>query len=155
MHPMYDLAKMVCSLILILLFLKLVVDMTTTYIEYLAMGNSRIVQEYLSGFLSMSNFAPQNFYVINAFPEITHKLKVTKTPPLINITSGGVVKAPKIKFREYEPLGYTLSDKIVISGDCIDRWCEFSSNELNALKLIKSDDNVNVVLNFKQRDEKK
>lgn len=137
MHPIYNLAKMVCSLILIIMMFRLVIDLGETYVEYFARANSRVIQEFVSGFISISNFAPSQFFVNNTFPEVSHLLQVLENPPLVNISSGRTAKQPKIIFKEYPPLGYVKTDENKISGNCFNKWCEFSGDKLNVITVIK------------------
>lgn len=149
MHPMYDLAKMICSLILIIMMFRLTLDLGESYVQYFIRGNSRIVQEFVSGFISMSNYAPSQFYVNNTFPEVSHLMQVLENPPLVNISSGKVARRPLIKFREYPPLSYTKTEKIKIQGNCTQKFCEFSGEKLNSIILSKNEDILEI--NVKQK----
>ncbi|MBU5678675.1 MAG: hypothetical protein KQA36_02160 [Candidatus Aenigmarchaeota archaeon] len=148
MHPIYNLAKMVCSLILIIMMFRLVMDLGETYVEYFSRANSRVIQEFVSGFISISNFAPSKFYVNNTFPEVSHILKILEDPPLVNISSGKTSKQPKIIFKEYQPLGYTKLDGIKLGGKCIKNWCEFSGEKLNTITIIKEKGDVEISHNI-------
>jgi len=144
MHPMYDLAKMICSLILIISIFRLVIELGYVYLEYFARGNVRVMQEFISGFISISNFAPSESYFEGNFPEVSHEIKIVKNPPLINISPGGASQMPRIKFREYPEISYTLLNKISLKGDCVERWCALSGKNINKIIIEKSENNIKI-----------
>jgi len=144
MHPMYDLAKMICSLILIISIFRLVIELGYAYIEYFARGNIRIIQEFIAGFISISNFAPSNSYFEANFPEVSHEIKIVKDPPIINMSSGGTSRMPKIKFREYPEVSYTYETNINLEGDCIEKWCALSGENINKIIIEKSKNTIKI-----------
>lgn len=124
---------------------RLAMELGETYVEYFARANSRVIQEFVSGFISISNFAPSQFFVNNTFPEVSHLLQVLERPPLVNISSGRTAKQPKIIFKEYPPLGYVKINETKISGNCYNKWCEFSGDKLNAITLIKESGEIKLL----------
>jgi len=146
-HPIYDLVKMVAELILVLLILWVIVEAGKTWMEYLALADSRIVQEHVSGFLSISNFAPKHFYTNISFPKVGHKMLITKNPPLVKIEVGGFLELPTVKFKQKTPVGYVLSNSINLFGDCVEAECKFSVDEYNIFEIEKTDIDVEIKLN--------
>ena len=144
MHPIYNLAKMICSLILIIMMLRLAIDLGESYVEYFSRANSRMIQEYVSGFISISNFAPSQFNVNNTFPEVSHVLQILENPPVINISSGKTAKVPRIVFRPYPPLGYIKTSTTKLEGDCINKRCEFSGENLNNIVISKDTEELKI-----------
>ncbi len=144
MHPMYDLAKMICSLILIISIFRLVIELGYVYIEYFARGNVRVMQEFISGFISISNVAPSESYFEGIFPEVSHEIKIVKEPPLINISPGGVSQMPRIKFREYPEISYTIAKSLNIEGDCVEKWCVLSGENINKIIIEKSENIIKI-----------
>ncbi len=128
MSEIYDLVIFAGDIIILVLFFYLVTQTGLMLMEYFAYADARIMQEYMSGMLSMSNFAP-DFYALEFFPKVTHNMKVFEENPVINIIVGKLTKRANLMFEQKSPLPYVyLKD---ITGDCVNDYCMFSETHIN------------------------
>lgn len=160
MPEIYDIVMMVGDLVVILVFLWFISEIALFFMDEFSGASSRIIQEYVSGYASMSNFAPTVFYARSEFPAVNHMMKISEIPPFISIKSGSKSSASSnpvagkeinvnilITFVQKPPLSYFLSDNILLRGDCIDSFCSFSGENKNKISLVKETDAVSVLLN--------
>ncbi len=159
MTEIYDIIMMVGDLVLILMLLWFIAEIGQFYLENFWGASSRIIQEYVSGYLSMSNFAPPAFSSESAFPAVNHMMRISEDLPFVLIKTGtrGAVSNPlageqfaqniMITFAQKPPLSYFLSNIISLSGDCIDNFCAFSGEKQNKIKIKKDYSSVQFLLN--------
>lgn len=166
MGPTYDLVMMIGDLALILLFFWLLANLGMTILNQIYTADARMIQEYSSGYLSMSNFAPENFASNQTFPRVSHLFAASIEPPLIDVKVGvyetatisrDILGQPMddsifVKFIPKTPLPFTISGT-TFAGSCINvigaGGCAFSSKNYNALEIIKEGKNVALNLLFK------
>lgn len=159
MTEIYDIIMMVGDLVLILMLLWFIAEIGQFYLENFWGASSRIIQEYVSGYLSMSNFAPPAFSSESAFPAVNHMMRISENLPFVFIKVGtrGTVSNPLageqftqniiVTFAQKPPLSYFLSDSIMLLGDCLGGFCAFSDESLNKIKITKNAAAVTVLLN--------
>ncbi len=158
MGPEYDVVMMVGDLALIFLFFWLLVNIGFAVLDQLYTAEARLMQEQISGFLSMNNFAPETFDSSHVFPKVSHILKIIEQPQLVAIKVGSSTTASvpvgenlfenmlRVTFTPRAPLGYTLSDMIKLGGSCVSGGCQLSSKEYNTLQIKKIGDDASVNL---------
>lgn len=160
MTEIYDIVMMVGDLVLILAFLWFISEAALFFMEEFYGASSRIIQEFVSGYASMSSFAPQSFFAREEFPAVNHMMKLSETPPFVflrtgtksatspNMISGGQSNINiLLTFAQKPPFSYFLSDSIILTGDCIDNYCVFSGENRNNITILKKTDVVSVLLN--------
>jgi len=161
MTEIYDMVLMVGDLVLILVFFWFIAEAGLFFLEEFSGASSRIIQEYVSGYASMSNFAPAVFLATSEFPAVNHMLEILKSPPLVFLkvgTRGSPQTNPMVgeqlspdtimlNFVQKPPLSYFLSNAILLSGDCIDNFCAFSGENKNTVRLRKESSSVQFLLN--------
>lgn len=167
MGPEYDLIIMLGDLILILLFFYLLAEMGLSMLEQLYTADARIIQEYVSGYLSMENFAPDSFIVNQTFPRVSHSLNVAPEPPLIEVNVGSkastsrnfldqtieTLKETNLIFVKKSPLPYTLVGTAALGGSCAGAvgsgGCVFSTKAYNSIEIAKKSAEISINLLFK------
>lgn len=154
METAYDIAVMLGDLVLVFLFFWFLINLGFTILEQLYTADARLIQEYASGYLSMSNFAPESFSSNQTFPRVSHILSISSEPPIIRIKVGsGTTAASQVGENLFEktinvaftprvPLGYLLSG-VNIVGSCVSAGCIFSNEKYNVLEIIKNNNIVN------------
>lgn len=167
MGPEYDLIVMLGDLILILLFFYLLAEMGLSMLEQLYTADARIIQEYASGYLSMSNFAPDSFIANQTFPKVSHSLSAMSAPPLVMVNVGSkasvgrnfldqtyeTLKDTNLVFVQKPPLPFTLAGEARVGGSCAGAagfaGCIFSTSSYNAIEIAKKSAEITVNLLFK------
>ncbi len=160
MTEMYDMILMVGDLILILIFFWFIAEVGLFFLDEFSGASSRIIQEFVSGYASMSNFAPDAFFAEERFPAVNHLMKISEIPPFVSIKTGtrgtsslnimtGEKTGPNIMitFVQKPPLSYFFSDSIDLSGDCVNIFCTFSGETQNKIKIRKNANLVSFLLN--------
>jgi len=161
MTEIYDMVLMVGDLVLILVFFWFIAEAGLFFLDEFSGASSRIIQEYVSGYASMSNFAPASFSAESDFPAVNHMMEILKVPPFIflkvgtrgtpssNPMTGGQTppEAVMINFVQKTPLSYFLSNAILLSGDCVGNFCAFSGENKNTIRLKKESGSVQFLLN--------
>ncbi len=154
METAYDIVMMLGDLVLIFLFFWFLINLGFTILEQLYTADARLIQEYTSGYLSMSNFAPEVFNSNQTFPRVSHILNVLAEPQFVSIkvgsgtTAGSQIgenlfeRAINVVFTPRIPLGYLLSS-VNLGGSCVSGGCVFSTEKYNVLGINKDDNNVN------------
>jgi len=159
MTEMYDMVMMVGNLVLVLVIFWFLINAASLFLDEFSNSSVRLLQEFVSGYISMSNFAPMNFSVEEKFPAVSHMMKVYKSPQLISVKVGSRGTASinpmtgekktnvMVSFAKKSPLAYFLSDGIVLNGNCIDNYCAFSGENPNKIKINKRASSVSFMLN--------
>lgn len=158
MTEMYDMILMVGDLILILVFFWFIAEVGLFFLDEFSGASSRIIQEFVSGYASMSNFAPDAFFAEGRFPAVNHLMKLSEIPPFVSIKTGtrgtsslnlmtGEQTNIMITFAPKPPLSYFISNNIVLAGDCMDIFCAFSGENQNTIRIKKDSGSVSLLLN--------
>lgn len=161
MTEIYDMVLMVGDLVLILVFFWFIAEAGLFFLNEFSGASSRIIQEYVSGYVSMSNFAPAYFSAESDFPAVNHMMEILKSPQFVFLKVGtmgtpssnpltGEQTQPNtimINFVQRTPLQYFLSNAVILSGDCIDIFCTFSDKNKNTIRLKKDSSSVQFLLN--------
>lgn len=116
--------------------------------KYLAPADPEIIQEHVSSFLSMSGFAPKYFLVVETFPQVGHKLIVETDTQTVKVKGGKFLWLERIRFKEHVPLKFSKWENMEVRGNCVNTYCNFSSYELNMLKIFKNGSLVEVNLSY-------
>lgn len=161
MTEIYDMVLMVGDLVLILVFFWFIAEAGLFFLDEFSGASSRIIQEYVSGYVSMSNFAPPSFFAESDFPAVNHMMEILNGPPFVFLKVG-IMGTPSsnpmtgeqlqpgaimINFVQKPPLSYFLSNAILLSGDCVGNFCAFSGENKNTIRLKKDSSSVQFLLN--------
>lgn len=153
MESAYDIAMMLGDLVLVFLFFWFLINLGFVILEQMYTADARLIQEYASGILSMSNFAPQSFDSNQTFPRVSHILNIFPEPQIITIKVGSGTTASneiggnlfenaiKVTFTPRVPLGYLLSG-VNLGGSCVSNNCIFSTEKYNILQIKKENSDV-------------
>lgn len=161
MTEIYDMVLMVGDLVLILVFFWFIAEAGLFFLDEFSGASSRIIQEYVSGYVSMSNFAPPSFSAESDFPAVNHMMEISKSMPFVFLKVGTMGTpssnpmtgeqlqpgAIMINFVQKPPLSYFLSNAILLSGDCVGNFCAFSGENKNEIKIKKDESSVSFALN--------
>jgi hypothetical protein len=88
MTEIYDMALMVGDLVVILLLIYFIAEAALFFLDEFSNAALRIIQEFVSGYVSMSNFAPAVFTAQEKFPAVNHMMKILEEPPLVFMKAG-------------------------------------------------------------------
>ena len=161
MTEIYDMVLMVGDLVLILVFFWFIAEAGLFFLDEFSGASSRIIQEYVSGYASMSNFAPAAFAAESVFPAVNHMMEISESPQFVFIKVGtrgttnanpmtGEQAQPNaimLNFVQKTPLSYFLSNAVLLSGDCMNNFCAFSGESQNTIRMKKDYSSVQFLLN--------
>ncbi len=158
MTEIYDMALLVGDLVLILVFIWFLINAGMVFLNEFSNASIRMLQEFISGYASMSNFAPSSFSAEIKFPAVNHMLKIYSDPQLVSVKAGtkgtatlnpvtGEQTKVMLTFVKKPPFPYFLSDAVILSGDCVETFCAFSGEKTNKIKFSKNGASLSVLLN--------
>lgn len=160
MPEIFDMIMMVGDLVLILALFWFIAEAALFFLDEFSGASARIIQEYVSGYASMSGFAPPAFSAEDKFPAVNHMMKITEKLPFVYIKTGtrGTVSSDiltgrqeniniMLTFAQKPPLSYFLSKSIVFVGDCLGNFCAFSGETQNKIRITRDENSVSILLN--------
>lgn len=137
MAEFYDTTMVLADAAIMLLMILFFLQLGQALLNYFFMADSRIIQEYSSGYLSLANWAPEKMESSALFPKVNHEAAAKTEPAEIDIKTGSVAENRfAASFMEKLPLPYTI-ERNYIKRNGFDDYQEFSADALNAIKVNK------------------
>ena len=154
MDPMFDSSMLAVAVIVSLAMVFVVVNLISSILDEMLKMSPEFIIEQISGYLTLSTYAPDIFYINDSLPNVGHAIKIqadiprsfyyyiendeyepileiiqknqlSTKPPLIYIEVAKLTGTQQIEFKQPAPISFTYLNSMNITGDCINSYCMF------------------------------